>query len=208
MFETATTSTNTFELATGRITTRVYITLLALSMGVIAMYASIDLRAQSITVQNPSETTFNKLYKTYRSTLHCPCSEITIPYGSFMSTLPVFHPVCTSWLVSQEWITYLTDIQKEINYLNDDFRSNAPSFFTALASLCELANVTINNAWRVVSHSVLYADEALPLNYFLVHARSIFSQFQSTTAEELKNSFATINLLTRSILITEGGSVT
>jgi hypothetical protein len=208
IFETANTSRDAYESATGRITTRVYFTFLALSMGVIVVYTSINLRAQIITVQNPSDATFNMLYKNYRNRLHCPCSQITISYGSFMSISPVFHPVCTSWLVSKEWIAYLTVIRDQNNYMEDDFRRIGPSFFIALASLCELANVTITNAWHVVSHSVLYADEALPLNYFLVHARTIFSEFETTTTEELKNSFATTSLLTQSILITDGGGVT
>ena len=208
MFETANTSTDAYESATGRMTTRAYVVFLALSMGVIVVYTSINLRAQIITVQNPSDGTFNVLYKSYRNRLHCPCSEITIPYGSFISISPVFHPVCTSWLVSKEWIAYLTLISNQNNYMEDDFRRIGPSFFIALASLCELANVTITNAWHVVSHSVLYADEALPMSYFLVYARTIFSQFQTTTTGELKNSFAVNNLLTQSILITDGGGVT
>jgi hypothetical protein len=208
LFETVNTSTDPHELSTGRMTTRVYLIFLTFSMYILVLYTSIGLRVESITVKNPSEANFNVLYNKYHSTLHCPCSEITTPYGSFISISPVFHPVCRSWLVSNEWIEYLTSIRGRLNhYEPDDFRSNARSVFNALATLCDLANVTIINAWRVVSRSVLYTDEVLPMNYFSLLARATFDLFQTSTTAELKRSFAVINLQTQSIFVPEEGSI-
>ena len=208
LFETATASSNPFELVTGRIKTRVYLISLALSMGILISYTSISLRVQNITVQNPSVDHFNMLYDKYRSTLHCPCSQITIEYGSFMSIAPVFHPVCESWLVSPNWTEFLTTTLGELAYEKDDFRKHATSFFTALASLCELSNTAITNAWRVFSHFTLYGDEALSRNYFQAFINQTLSRFQDRTTKEFKSSFAIIALQTQSILDAQGNSVT
>lgn len=208
LFETVNSGTDSYELVTGRITTRVYFIFLALSMGILVLYTSINMRVQSITVKNPSEADFIALYAKYQNILHCPCSEVTIPYGSFISISPVFHPVCTSWLVSEEWIQYVTSVRSlQSYYEDDDFRTNAHSFFSALATLCDLANITFTNAWRVVSHSVLYSDQVLPMNYFSILAHATFDLFRTSTTAELKRGFAIINLQTQSILIPEGGNV-
>jgi hypothetical protein len=206
LFETAAGSTDPYQIATERITTRVYLISLALSIGSLMFYTSISLRFESITIQNPSGDDFNQLYEHYRSTLHCPCSLITIPYGSFISISPVFHPVCTSWLVSEEWFRYLTFIKRLFAYLGDDFRKSAPSFFIALGSLCKLANRTIANAWDVVTHAAFYSDEALPRDYLSADANEIFSRFQAGTTQEFKSSFAIMSVQTQSILVSEGGN--
>ena len=206
LFETAAGLTDRYVLVTERITTRVYLTFLAVSIGILIFYAFIDLRMQSMTVRNPSRDDFNRLYEQYRSKLHCPCSQLTIPYGSFLSISPVFHPACTSWLVSEEWFQYLIMIRRQHHYLRDDFRLNAPSFFITLGSLCKLADRTIVNAWDAASHTVLYADEALPRDYLLADANEILSRFQTSTKQEFKSSFAIISLQTQSILVSEGGS--
>ena len=108
LFDTAPGSTDPYQLATERITTRVYLISLALSISILIFYTSISPRFEIITIRNPLGDDFNKFYEQYRSTLHCPCHQITIAYGLFMSISPVFHPVCTSWLVSEEWFRYLT----------------------------------------------------------------------------------------------------
>lgn len=208
LFDTRETSTDPFEQATGRIMTRTYIVFLCLSMAIIIFYTAINLRIESHAVQDPSETVFRTLYDRYPSTLHCPCSKITIPYGSFVSLAPTFHPVCTSWLVSDEWIQYVTDMKNvRSDYFEDDFRSYAPSFFSVLVTLCNLAETTVDNAWEVVSRSVLVTDEALSNEYLITRANTSIAQFQTNTVDEFKRGFAIINMHTQDMLIPEGGNI-
>jgi hypothetical protein len=207
LFETAETNSDPFQLITEIITTRVYIVSLCISIAIIVLYASINLRVQSEIIQNPSESIFQTLHDNYESTLHCPCSNITISYGSFISISPVFHPMCTSWLVSEEWIQYLSKLTIEENYLADDFHTQSAVFFRALATLCALAETTVSNAWRITNHSTLITDETLPLKYLLGRSNAAITLFQTSTLAEFKRSLSIIDFHTENILIPDKGNV-
>ena len=206
LFETAETNSDPFELITQRITTRAFLISLFISIIIIVFYTSISLRMQSETITNPSESIFQTLYDNYESTLHCPCSEIAISYGSFITISPVFHPICTSWLVSKEWIQYLAELMIRDPYENDDFRSKSAAFFNALATLCALAKTTVSNAWRVVNRSTLITDETLSRKYLLLRSNAIINLFQTSTVAEFKRSLSIIELQTQSMLIPDEGN--
>ncbi|UJR24141.1 hypothetical protein I4U23_027107 [Adineta vaga] len=188
LFETADAARDPFELTTTRIITRVYLITLATAIIIIIFYTSITFRLKNEIVDNPSQTTFEILQETYSSTLKCSCSDITIPYGSFISISPILHPVCSSWLISDSWIEHLTTIQDRAQ-IDTDFRKTAPSFFRTLSTLCSLAN------------------EVLPLDYLLVRVSSTIQLFQTSTVDEFKRTLAIINFQTQTTLIADGGNV-
>ena len=72
---------------------------------------------------------FEKLYSEHGETLSCPCSKLAISYQQFVSNAIRFHPVCTSFFVSQQWIEalYLSDRN---SYGIGDFRKTASSQVT------------------------------------------------------------------------------
>ena len=93
----------------------------------ILLYVSL-LKSQSraITITEITPMIFNQLYLDHAATLSCPCSATTIPYETFVSNTIIFHPVCSSFFISQEWIEalYLIDAS---TYGATDFRTTAHS---------------------------------------------------------------------------------
>ncbi|UJR06721.1 hypothetical protein I4U23_011010 [Adineta vaga] len=112
-----------------------------------------------------------------------------------------------AWLVSKEWIKYLSDKTIYENYVNDDFHMKSAAFFNALATLCTLVKTTVSNAWRVVSHSALITSETLPLNYLLVRSNETVTLFQTNTIAEFKRCLSIIDLHTQSNLIPDDSNV-
>jgi hypothetical protein len=75
------------------ISTRIYVVLLALSVGILTLFNSLNLTAISATVQSPSLGTYDTLHTQYTSTLSCSCKQISIPYGTFISMIVSYHQV-------------------------------------------------------------------------------------------------------------------
>lgn len=74
--------------------TRVHITLLACSIIILAFYSSLTLRTRSISVSQPSITTFERLDRAYSLTLTCLCSQVAIPHKKMLITSPArYHQV-------------------------------------------------------------------------------------------------------------------
>ena len=144
LFQNEATRTNPFHLRTALISTRLY--LLSLTLGVIIFMSFISLRENTsyITVQDPSQLTYEQLYAKHSNNLQCPCYRISIPQSSFITILPEFHPVCTSYLVSDAWNDLLFSPNISL-YSLIDFRSAASGQFQLLTALCSFARQFIND---------------------------------------------------------------
>ena len=106
-FESAATRSNLHDLRTAIIATRLYIIILTITVFILALFTALDQKTQTITVQNPSQDVFQKLYLDYSATLQCPCSQVEILYETFINISYNLHPVCSSVFVSDTWINLL-----------------------------------------------------------------------------------------------------
>ena len=86
-------SQESFTVKSEKWSTRLYLTLLFLSLFVLVFYTAIAEQTVSKLVKNPSYDTFNSLQDTYGDTLKCPCSVIAIEYRTFVTMEPKFHQV-------------------------------------------------------------------------------------------------------------------
>lgn len=77
-------------------TTRIYVFLMTASLITFVALTASTPRSVSITVQEPSLETYERLQVTYPDTLSCPCQNIAILYKSFYSRIPKYHQVLTS----------------------------------------------------------------------------------------------------------------
>ncbi|CAF4248165.1 unnamed protein product, partial [Rotaria sordida] len=74
--------------------TRIYLILLVVGITTLMIYSSSILNTRTVTISNPSLTTFERLHSTYPQTLICPCSLLTIPYNKILFISPPrYHPV-------------------------------------------------------------------------------------------------------------------
>lgn len=84
------------------------------------------LQARTVVISNMDEYKFEKLYVEHGELLSCPCSTITTLYKTFVSHTIRFHPVCSSFFTSQQWIDVLYISNKHL-YGVGDFRKTASS---------------------------------------------------------------------------------
>lgn len=147
-----------------------------------------------IDVSNPSLETYESLQVSYLDTLRCPCTSTNILYQSFISLSPVFHQVCSSDFVTNEWLSVLRDSYDDDMSL--DWRSRAFSQFQLLTNLCQFANQTIKEAVRRFLAGSFVTASALSRTDFDKHINTTLDEFfQSIT------TYFTLFVQTTSLLL-------
>jgi hypothetical protein len=208
LFETTLTRNDFYERQTARISTRVYLAVLFITLGIITTYLLLPLRVHTVTVENPSQTIFENLYDKYTTTLQCPCSRIVNSYELFTSLSPILHPVCSSLFISEAWIVSISSLNTVASdYDAIDFRVAGPSFFNTLVTLCLLSNLTINDAWYIFDQTSLITGEPLVQSEFYARTKVAIEQFQNDTISEFKNILSLIDLHTKTLYATGYESV-
>jgi hypothetical protein len=203
LFKTPTMRTDPFERSTLRISTWIYLVLLCLSMIIIVLFTWLSVRIESKTVENSTLAQFEKLQKQYPRSLQCPCSQIAIPHGSFISIFPQFHPVCTSFLTSNRWIRAMQNTKTfSHQLLNDDIFRFGYHFFMSLQTLCELMRTIVSDASFIFNQSSLITDQVLSYVEFMARVQQILNQFKLNTVVESKRSLAMIRSQTATMYTT------
>lgn len=99
----------------------------------------------TITIPNPSLTTYSFLEMKYAATLRCPCANKTMSYRRITSFSSIFHQVCSNGFVHDPWINQMRDSTQKAS-MSYDWRLKAYKQFQILSDFCHLANETINAA--------------------------------------------------------------
>jgi hypothetical protein len=203
LFKTPTMRTDPFERSTLRISTWIYLVVLCLSMIIIVLFTWLTVRIESKTVENLTLAKFEELQKQYPTSLQCPCSQITIPHDSFISIFPQFHPVCTSWFISDQWINAMwSSSRSSYELIYKDIFQVGPKFFISLKSFCELMRTIVSDASFIFNQSLLITDQVLSYVEFTARAQQILNQFTLNTVAESKRSLALIRSQTATIYTT------
>lgn len=148
--------------------------------------SSLSTQQLTMSIQNPSMDTYNRLHAVHPDTIKCPCSTISIAYNRFIELSATFHKICSSDFISEGWLSILK--YSEMKYIPPDWRNHAYSQFRLLADLCRLANQTMHDTVKrfllqlfITSNAMYEGDFEQQLNVTidqLFHSIALaFSQF-------------------------------
>lgn len=73
--------------------TRILLVLMIFSVVILIIFASSTPKTISMKISTPSQTQYDNLQATYPDTLVCPCENIAVSSGTFLSIVPTFHQV-------------------------------------------------------------------------------------------------------------------
>jgi hypothetical protein len=170
-------------------TTRLYIVLLASGVVILTFYLLLRHETKSIQVTKPSLSFIKDLQQSQSdgliSSLQCPCTQLTIPYGELVQLQPFYHQVCSSDFVSLRWIDAVGDTihadSTENYYL--DFHNTAP-LFQLLKSMCDFSNATVMNSLQTFEQNQLVTAELLDGDLFNNQTLSAIDQFKVETTNK------------------------
>lgn len=75
------------------LSTRIYIVLLSISFIILLTYTALAEQTSTITVKSPSQKIIEHLFDQYPESIHCPRTNVAIPYGTFTQMDVIYHQV-------------------------------------------------------------------------------------------------------------------
>jgi hypothetical protein len=189
LFPSAPPSTNEHDLRNERISTRIFIILLILSLIILLLYNSLVNTTITINREKPNLQQYKQLYEKYSQTLTCPCTKISTNYKEFFQVNYTLHQLCTSVFVTEEWFLYLARISLHQPLYHDDFLLLGVSIFQALNTLCQMANRTISNSLTQFYSNQYVSAIVTSSDTFLSNIQPLVDQFISSTTNNFLTSF-------------------
>ncbi|CAF1576804.1 unnamed protein product, partial [Adineta steineri] len=204
MFPSIPPSTDQHQLQNQRISTRLFIILLTLSLAILVLYTSLINVTKTIDISSPTIAQYSQLYSTYPQTLSCACTDISIDYDKFLQVNYTLHQICTSTFITDEWIGYLYNARPTGTLNSDDFRNAGLFIFQALNAFCQLSTQTISNQLTQFYSSQYVSASVTPLEVFQTQTQAFVSQFTSSVTKDFILSLSTIRKTTQSNALLNG----
>ncbi|UJR16806.1 hypothetical protein I4U23_003705 [Adineta vaga] len=171
--------------------TRFYIISLSFTLAILIFYLLLRSDTKLIKVVNPSLMTIMQFQQSESngliSSLRCPCTQLTVSYGSLVHLKPFYHQVCSSDFISSRWITTVARTIRAWDTPNyyRDFHNSA-TLFQLLQSLCTFSNNTIISTLEKFEQIQLITADLLNIDLFTNQMLSIIHQFKLETINEFR----------------------
>ncbi|UJR12301.1 hypothetical protein I4U23_016478 [Adineta vaga] len=189
------------DISRQQLMTRVFILLIIFSSIAIGFYHIIVEEPQIITVPHPSLSTYEELYSEHGEALYCPCSQIFVPYKTFLNVTFLLHQVCSSDFVSREWLNYIIAFDPahlSLPYTSGfggDFRRIGVSYFQLLSTFCELVEMNIVDALDVFLNTEFIIDRVPPSSRFMQQSKAMMDSFIRSTRNAFVHTLTALYLI-------------
>jgi hypothetical protein len=165
-------------------------------MTILLFYTSLVKVTKTVSVPKPALEQYEQLYSKYSQTLTCSCNKISINYGEFIHINYTLHQVCSSSLLTKEWIDYLAPSTTIVARI-DSFESAATHSFQALSTLCDLINKTISDGLTQFHSKQYITATVTSLKLFETEIQSLIDEFKSSIINSFLLSLLTIQNITQ-----------
>ncbi|UJR06784.1 hypothetical protein I4U23_011071 [Adineta vaga] len=155
-----------------------------------------------VELQNPSVEFYLQLQKTHND-VSCPCTQISVAYGSFVELSPIYHAICFSDFISQTWIDLLVDNRTAMRY-PIDFRSSASLQFQVLRELCSRSRTVLNNNIQSFYNTKLISGYLTRENLLLIDTEAVIDTLKKRIFEDFQQPILFIRPLMIDNLIASG----
>ena len=190
LFSSASPSTDENELRNQRISTRLFVFLLVLSLTILVMYTSLVTITKTATIPGSSFQRYLQFASRFSKTLTCSCTKISINYEKILRVTYNLHQVCTRDFVTENWTDYLS-LQSE-SVSNFDCRATSVFTFQSLRILCQSVNTTITDSLNSFYSSQYITASVTPSEIFQSQTESLVQQFISSTTNTYRLSLQMI----------------
>ncbi|CAF3828738.1 unnamed protein product [Rotaria sp. Silwood1] len=180
---------------------RVFLSLLATILSIVIVFTTFSVQINTVTIQSPSEITFEKLSLQYPTTLSCPCKQSSIQHDQFLIFDLYYHSICTSQFVNQTFISSLFDYQMS-DYYPLDYRIMAASHFQLVALLCRTIKEMVSDALKEFATRNMITHQVLSHSIFKTQVKALVEQLKATTIVKIKhiNDFLSFNIFENGIV--------
>ena len=175
--------------------TRLLLILFSIGMVILTVYTANSTQTKTKVVQYPTQEIFESLEKTYFDTIKCDCSQVSIPYRTFVETKVILHQVCESDFISQSWHEFAFN-SNIANLLPMDVRKQLSAIWQLISTLCLTAKNIIMSALNDFAATHL-------ISLFLL-SEPILKQKTSATLNSVRETSKSMMLLPFTVLDSVG----
>ena len=144
------------------------------------LYISLSSQIITVTISKPTQNQYEELQIKFSNILQCPCKDISIAYEKFIDIKTVYHQICSSDFLSQQWINFLFH-ENMSYYFQLDFRHSATAMFHTLRILCQQAQQTIDDNLIEFYSIQLLTPHLISNTTFIIQINSSFEMFKGET---------------------------
>ncbi|CAF1466772.1 unnamed protein product, partial [Adineta steineri] len=164
-----------------RLASRLYVLLLIIGVVILSLETLVQPEILTKTFTKPSLETYEYLLQNHGDTLHCPCSITSSTYGKYIKIEPIFHQVCSSQFISNEWrINITTGLLSNLsNYDRRDYRRFLSAHLQYLSGLCDLSNQSVNAFIQQFLSSLFVTAELLPKSVLNTQMEALIEENKS-----------------------------
>ncbi|CAF1412710.1 unnamed protein product [Adineta ricciae] len=178
-------STNPFFIRRELLSTRLYLILLVISVSILTTYTSFTVRIKDESIKSPTYSQYQQLNRKYSNTLQCLCTNLSIEYGKFVKTEPLFHQVCSSDFITQRWIDFI-------------FAANILSLWpidvrTSLSAMWQLIQSFCQNSYQTIMSILDHFNKTLLISPILFNEELLKAKVQSILFSQ--RDISTVNLI-------------
>ncbi|CAF4711947.1 unnamed protein product, partial [Rotaria sp. Silwood1] len=181
------------------LTTRLFLILLAVSAIILTLYTSLSVQISNGFVSSPTHVVYRNLDEKYPDTLKCPCEKISIPYKTFVQTVPLMHQVCSSPFVSQSWIVFTFNINNS-RLWSMDVRTQLSTIWQLISALCQSATNTITHVLNEFVESSLISLTILSENLLKAKTQAALDLVRQKASSALIRPLTLINRIAQTNL--------
>ena len=165
--------------------TRLYVILFISIFIILLLYNVLEDETVTITIQQPTQTTYEHLYSSFSSSLQCPCSQITLPYRSFVEINTRLHQICSSSFIETAWIESIYGDGDWSTIPINEFRVRGVAYFFVLQSLCTIAKGKTTTAGAYFFDNQIISGQVIPENQLRFQINSDIDQLRRSFASTL-----------------------
>ena len=207
IFQSAPPTMHPDELRSQIISTRIFISMMIICVYILLIYTSTLKLPKLVIEPTPTLDRYKFLHEWYFQTLTCPCKDTAIEQGHMLRIDYTLHQVCSSFLVSEDWLDFLKDVRRwydnvgaVINLLNfhqKDLRIFISLIFRGLISLCKLAIEAIEYNIKQAYASRYTSRNLLSPSDLQSQTQIILESFKTSTITQLLLSIQMIRGITQ-----------
>ena len=184
----ATESTEINILRKERISTRIYLLLLFISVTIIVIYTVAPTNSTNKIVETPSLAEYEQLLVQYSSSLLCPCNQISISHQDLLTVTVTHHQLCSSDLIDPVWLSLVSSADLSLLHVFDDYRVMIGVYFRMLSTLCSRAQAAADKVIDGFLMKSLLSSSAMSQSQFLSRMDDVISQFKTSAAYDFSRS--------------------
>lgn len=174
------------ELFLQRQSTRLYYLLLLIALFILIIYTSLISQRHNEDIKISSFEFYQIVQNAYPSTsIDCPCTQISFDFSTFYQLEPVFHQICSSDFIGDNWLNNLF-VQYKLQNASDTnpqtFIGTAFAYFQSLRLMCDLTKQAVLDAESLFLSRQMVTSSMLNEKLFDEQTITYLNSFKSTVS--------------------------